>query len=229
MDIQEFFLRLDDPLYTNPEFPTMVAAGAILVNAAGERFVKETADYDQVFTAALNQPSQEVYIVFDDSVAQQFTEWPNHISTYGKNGKVWAYLEDYLATDALVRASSVSSLAELVGFPQESFEQTMQTFRSGVDIDGVRMDQFGRQEHRHSMDTPPYYALGPVRPYSVITDGGIAVTPEMQALDTNNSPIEGLYVAGSAAGDVLLFGHGHHHSWTFTSGRLAGKAVVSGE
>lgn len=226
MDIQEFFLRVGAPLYTNPEFPAFVQRGAILVNAAGARFVTETAGYDQVFTATLQQPERHAYIVFDEEVAGTFTEWPHAISTYGKDGAMWAYLDDYLETAYLDRADDPRSLAESVGFDAATFESTIQRYNDGVDIDGQVVDPYGRADHRRSLSSSPYYALGPVTPYAVVTDGGVAVDTSLRALDGDGAVIEGLYVAGVAAGDVLLFGHGHHHAWTFTTGRLVGRTVV---
>jgi fumarate reductase flavoprotein subunit len=64
-----------------------------------------------------------------------------------------------------------------------------------------------------------------MRPYSVITDGGIAIDAGTRVLD-DGEPIDGLYAAGVIAGDNHLFGHGHHQAWTFTSGRIAGETVV---
>src|SRR5690606_35206952 len=75
--------------------------------------------------------------------------------------------------------------------------------------------------------TAPYFALGPVRAFVTITEGGLAVNSRMQVLGADALPIPGLYAAGSTGqGGVLLEGHGHHISWAFVSGRLAGKSIV---
>ena len=72
--------------------------------------------------------------------------------------------------------------------------------------------------------TPPYYALGPAKSYIVLTDGGLAVNPQLQLLGADDAPITGLYAAGSAGqGGLMLKGHGHHIGWAFTSGRMAGR------
>jgi succinate dehydrogenase/fumarate reductase flavoprotein subunit len=229
MDIQEFFMRVGDPLYTNPEFPTMVQRGAILVNAAGRRFVNEASEYDQVFDATLRQEGRHMYIVFDHEIGRQFTSWPHHISTFGKEGKVWAYLDDYLETDVLRRADSPSALAEKAGLDPDTLAETVRRYNEGVDVDGVTMDEYGRERGRKPLTESPYYVLGPIHPYSVITDGGVAVNADLRVLREDGSTIDGLYAAGVAAGDVLLFGHGHHHCWTFTSGRLAGRTAACTE
>lgn len=229
MDIQEYFLRLGEPLYTNPELPALVRQGAILVNANGARFVRETAGYDQAFRATLKQPDREAYIVFDDPVAQVFSEWPHYMSTYGKAGAMWAYLDDYLETTYLQQKKDVSTLAAEAAMDPEVLVRSIRRYNDRVDIDGHRVDPLGRAEHRTQLDNPPYYVLGPVRPYCLVTDGGIAVDTALRALDESGTPIQGLTVAGIAAGDVLLFGHGHHHAWTFTTGRIAGSSVAGTE
>lgn len=228
MDVQWLLLRIGDPYYTGPEFPRMVPDGAILVNAAGERFINESSEYDQVFKETLRQPERLAYVVFDGDIAEKYTEWPHHISTWGRDGKPVAYVQEYEETDVLHGGSSPEAAAEEAGLDPETLAETVEDYNEGVyDEDtGQRIDEFGRRE-RSPLTEPPYYVLGPMRPYSVITDGGVAVDADMRVLD-GGDPIDGLYAAGVIAGDNHLFGHGHHQAWTFTSGRIAGDNAVTG-
>jgi fumarate reductase flavoprotein subunit len=74
----------------------------------------------------------------------------------------------------------------------------------------------------------PFYALGPVRGYITITEGGLAVNDKLQVLDRNDHPVPGLWACGSAGqGGVLLDGHGHHLAWAFVSGRHVGQQLAS--
>jgi succinate dehydrogenase/fumarate reductase flavoprotein subunit len=91
---------------------------------------------------------------------------------------------------------------------------------------GERGDRYGRTDFGAELDSPPYYALGPIRPYSLITDGGVAVNTRSEALDGDGSRIDGLYAAGDTAAGPLRLGHGHHHLWLFTSGRTAGSEAA---
>ena len=71
---------------------------------------------------------------------------------------------------------------------------------------------------------PPYVALGPIKAYVVLTDGGLAVTERLEVIGADQKPIPGLYAAGSTGqGGVILNGHGHHLGWAFVSGRIAGR------
>lgn len=65
--------------------------GAILINKRGERFCDELARPQDHFG---DQPEQQAYIVFDQTVAEKFNSWPNFIST--APGVGYAYLPDYV-------------------------------------------------------------------------------------------------------------------------------------
>ena len=70
----------------------------------------------------------------------------------------------------------------------------------------------------------PFVALGPVKSYVVITEGGLKVNGHHQVIGSDDKPIPGLFAAGSAGqGGLLLYGHGHHLGWAFVSGRRAGR------
>lgn len=228
MDVQWLLLRIGDPYYTGPEFPRMVPEGAILVNANGERFINEVSEYDQVYKETLRQPNRELYIAFDERIASEFSEWPNHISTWGRDGKPVAYVDEYEETEVLRSGETPADAAAAAGLDPDAFATAVEQYNEGVfDEDtGQHIDPFGRRE-RTPITDGPYYVLGPLRPYSVITDGGVAIDTKMRVLD-DGEWIEGLYAAGVIAGDNHLFGHGHHQAWTFTSGRLAGATVVGG-
>lgn len=229
MDMEWLFLRFDAPLYTEPDFPSLIDEGAILVNGAGQRFVNELATYRQIFSSTYEQPNHQMYILFDDEIAQQFTEWPNYISTYGKDGKIWAYIDEYMETDVLASNPTLATVAETMDIDPEELTRTVTKYNDGVDVDGFTVDELGRHQYRAALDHPPYYLLGPVYPYAAITDGGIAIDTQMRALTPDGTPIKRLYAAGSVAGGLHRFGHGHHHAWTFTSGRIAGKSAVEAD
>lgn len=223
MDIQWLTLRCGDPLYTAPRIPRLVDEGAILVNQSGRRFMDEVAEYDQLFTSALEQSDDEVYVLFDDRIARQFTAWPDPISTFpGEAG--WGYVDDYLETDYLVRHDDADGIADGLEADEQTLRETLRQYDRAAD--GETIDKYGRTEFEQPLSESPLYLLGPVYPYVVVTDGGASVNKQFEVLDENHAPVEGLFAAGSVAGGPLLVGHGHHHSWIFTSGRIAGREVA---
>jgi succinate dehydrogenase/fumarate reductase flavoprotein subunit len=224
MDLQWLSFRLGEPLWTEPDVPALTDAGAVLVTESGRRYVDELADYDQLFDATLEFADGACYVVFDAGVAERFTDWPDYVSTFP--GRAYGYLEDYEATDALRSAGTVRELAEAAGMEPGALAETVDVRDAAAA--GERVDAYGRTSVGEPFE-PPFYALGPVRPYSLITDGGVAVNTRLEALDADGAPVPGLYAVGDTAGGPLRLGHGHHHLWLFTSGRAAGRAAAVGD
>lgn len=74
----------------------------------------------------------------------------------------------------------------------------------------------------------PFVALGPVRPWIVIADGGVRIDEEFRVLKDTGEAVAGHYAVGSTGrGGLVLEGHGHHLEYAFASGRLCGQRVAS--
>lgn len=190
--------------------------GALLINRNGERFSDETATPSDHMPA---QPEGEAFVVMDGELADTFRAWPNFIST--APGIAYAYLDDYRRNrpDIFFQGKTLADLAAKTGMDPDKLEKSVAEYNS-VYAGG----------DRRPLRTPPFVALGPVRAYIMTTDGGLAVNENLQVLGENDTPIPGLYAAGSTGqGGLLLEGHGHHLGWGFTSGRIAGRhAALSG-
>jgi len=222
MDIQWLSFRVGEPLWTEPNVPALTDAGGVLVSPEGDRYVNELVDYDQLFTSTLEVAGGACYVVFDAGVAETFSSWPNYVSTFP--GAAYGYVDDYLETDYMTRADNPTGLADDVGADPATLSEAIGAYNDAAE--GERVDRYGRTAFDGPLDSAPYYALGPVRPYSLITDGGVRVNTRLEALDADGSPIEGLYAAGDTAGGPLRMGHGHHHLWLFNSGRVAGREAA---
>jgi succinate dehydrogenase/fumarate reductase flavoprotein subunit len=194
--------------YLGPE-PSMYKEGAILVNKNGERFVDELNKPNFAFSS---QPDQIGYIVFDASVARKFRSWPHFVST--APGVAYAYVQDYKRNrpDLYHEQPTLEKLAVSIGAPRESLDRTVREYNSEAHPD------------RPPLSNGPYYALGPVKSWVIVTDGGVTVNSHHQVTRGDGKVISGLYAVGSAGqGGLFLDGHGHHLGWAFTSGRLAGR------
>lgn len=183
--------------------------GAILVNTKGERFADElSAPAERV----AEQPGGLAYVLLDGAIAQSFDAWPNFVST--APGLAYAYMADYRRSrrDIVHEAASLADLARTLNIPAERLQQT---------VDAVNAQSSAQ---RPGLRQPPFIALGPIKAYVVLTDGGLAVTERMEVMDTEKKPIPRLFAAGSTGqGGLILNGHGHHLGWTFVSGRIAGR------
>ncbi len=190
--------------------------GAILVDREGLRFADER---DQPARGAALRPGGMAYIVCDSTVAAQFQQWPNYVSTAPSVG--YAYLDDYRRTrqDIFHRASTLAELAASMNVPRFVFEKTIADYNAGA----ASGDAPARHE-RPPIVKPPFYALGPAKAYIIFTNGGLKVTLNLEVVDADGEIISGLYAAGAnGQGGMLLEGHGHHLGWAFVSGRIAGK------
>lgn len=191
--------------------PELLRMGAVLVNKRGERI----ADDGQPIAYSLaRQPEQSGYIIFDETLAKTFSSFPNFVST--APGIAYAYVPDYLRSrpDIARKAADIRKLAHKIGVDPFVLEASL----------SAQEEHAGQGERAAAGGSKAYYALGPVRSYVNLTDGGLAIDSRFRVLDGNDRPIAGLYAAGSAGqGGVMLEGHGHHLGWAFTSGRLAGR------
>jgi fumarate reductase flavoprotein subunit len=175
--------------------------GAVLVNAHGDRFTDEQA------TPWLDlplQPDGVGYIVLDSRTAGLFKKWPRFVST--APGVAYAFIDDYRRNrkDIFHEARTVEELAARIGVPADRLTRSVPA------------------------GTGPFIALGPVKSWIVMTDGGLATDESLRVLDAAGAPIPGLYAAGSnGQGGLILNGHGNHLGWAFVSGRLAAKAAVA--
>jgi len=193
--------------------------GAILVNSRGKRFCDETEEPHQ---QVAKQPGKIAYILFDEQLAKKLSGWPHYIST--APGTAYAYLPDYRRNrkDLYHEATDLTSLATQLGMPSASLQSTIDEYNDGRGAHA--------RGNRPAMSSGRYVALGPVRGWTVLGDGGLKVNDSHQVLRKDGSVIMGLYAAGSAGqGGLLLEGHGHHLGWAFTSGRRAGRYAASNQ
>jgi fumarate reductase flavoprotein subunit len=212
--------------WTHPD-DKLLAAGAILVNKEGRRFCNEL---DRPYLKFFDQPDRAGYLILDAKVAAEFSAWPNYISTMPDIA--YAYLADYksLRPDIYREGPTVEDLALAAHLPAAALRETVETVRRLHRNAAGPADPFGRKDWAAPFSRGPYIALGPVKAFIVMTEGGLVVDEQMRVLAADTGwPIPGLYAAGcNGMGGLVLLGHGLHLAWAFTSGRLAGLHAAAG-
>lgn len=212
--------------WTHPD-DKLFAAGAILVNTEGRRFCNEL---DRPYLKFFEQPDRIGYLVLDAKVAAEFSAWPNYVST--APDIAYAYLADYrrLRPDIFREGPTVEDLAMAAGLRAAALRDTIETVRRYHRNDAGAADPFGRKDWAAPFTQGPYVVLGPAKAYIVMTEGGLVVDDHLRVLAANTGqPIPGLYAAGcNGMGGFVLYGHGLHLAWAFTSGRLAGRHTAAG-
>jgi len=199
----------------------------IMVNADGERFVDEGADFRN-FTYArygaeiLRQPGQMAWQIFDAKVAHLLRD------------------EYRIRQATKVGADTLEALAaRLEGVDEQRFLETLKRFNESVDeqtpFDPNALD--GRAAHglavpksnwANRIDTPPFEAYG-VTCGITFTFGGLHVTPDAQVVSEAGEPIPGLYAAGELLGGLFYFNYPGGTGLTSGTvfGRIAGRNAAA--
>lgn len=194
---------------------------AILVNLEGRRFCDEFNFYDWKNTALLAQPEHYGYSVFDDATRQAA---PGMI--------VLGFSEDLeaeVAAGTVLKADTLSELADKMGIPAARFEQTVAKWNE--DVAAGADSEYGRVAALGAIATAPFYAFAT---HSTMFDnsGGLKINTKAQVVDVWGNAIPRLYAAGQTAGGVI----GEHYSGSGTAinacmtfGRVAGQSAAAEE
>jgi tricarballylate dehydrogenase len=198
----------------------------IMVNASGDRFVDEGADfrnytYVKYGHEILHQTDQFAWQVFDAKVSHLLRD------------------EYRIQSATRVRADTLEELArQLDGVDSEGFLRTVSDFnaavKTDVPFDPTVLDGRGtvglpinKTNWANPIDTPPYEAYG-VTCGITFTFGGLHIDTDAIVLDTDDRPIEGLFAAGELVGGLFYFnypgGTGLMSGSVF--GRIAGRSAA---
>ena len=196
-----------------------------MINANGERFVDEGADfrnytYAKYGAVILRQPGQFAWQIFDK--------------------KVTHLLRDEYRIRQVTRVAA-DTLEELVGKLDDVNApralETIRAYNAAVRTD-IAFDpnvKDGRctqglvvpkSNWANLLDAPPFEAYA-VSCGITFTFGGLRITPDAQSVDTDGRPMPGLYAAGELVGGLFYFnypgGTGLMSGSVF--GRIAGNSA----
>lgn len=170
------------------EFPLAVGGEALL--RAGKAYVVMDSEYyeavkNEGIYAYLGQPANWS----SGPMADYYKTTPEHAEEH---------LQQAIDEGWACKASTVAELAEK--FSLVSLEATVETYNKFCDAE-VDSD-FGKSAaFLKPVKTAPFYIFEYV-PSAWGTNGGVKVDSHLRALNTDNEPIEGLYVAGVDQGSV---------------------------
>ena len=177
----------------------------LMINAKGERFVDEGADfrnytYAKYGRAILEQPGQFCWQVFDSKVVHLLRD------------------EYRIRQVTKAKADTLEELAgKLEGVDGAAFLKTVAAYNRAVrqDIpfnpavkDGRRADGLPvpRANWANTLDKPPYEAYA-VTCGLTFTFGGLKIDNDGRVIDTEGEPIRGLYAAGELVGGLFYFNY----------------------
>jgi len=209
------------------------------VDLNGKRFTNESGCYDHILHTANNLPGMTYAMVWDANYIEDMMRFDTHGCSRmfdHVNGaeSVWplalnegVFMPMYREQGYVVKADTIEELAEKLGLPVDNFKATVERYNELYDKQDD--EDFGKEAYRLSaLRTAPFEGIRMSGGYFICTMDGIKIDTNINAVDKDGNPIEGLYVAGDCSGGYfdtsypnLLAGAAAGRSVTF--GRLAGK------
>lgn len=220
----------------------MLLLGGLMVNRAGERFVRESRLVtSMMFTGEPLVRENIYYIVLDETMVNKVRTTPLlDLFTDEAKTKLAPILQmgfagftcDQLDTDLekateegwAYKADTIAELAEHYGL--DALEDTVEQYNA-IPAAGDDM-YYLESEYVHTVESGPYYIFQ-YNPGSWCTLGGIRTDSRCRALNTENDPISGLYVAGLDADlfSVPYFSGGTAQGFSYASGMLAAQTAAA--
>lgn len=196
--------------------------GSILVSDQGVRFVNEQGSANDI-KAGMEQ-NEHSYLIMDAASFETYAQ-----TCIASHNFTQEQLDQWLEANGtsnpvFAHADSLEGLAAIVGIPSGALTETVERYNGFVSA-GEDTD-FGRKVST-AMGDGPYYAVEMnLRYYATL--GGLHINDNMQVLDTDGQPIQGLYAAGEVVGGVVgdIYAPGSLFGWAMTSGHNAGLAVT---
>jgi 3-oxosteroid 1-dehydrogenase len=211
--------------------------GGLIVDTGGDRFVNEAAPYSDVVHVMYDRnPNDQcipAWLIVDQNYRNRYL-FKDVLPTL-------PLPNDWYASGAVFRSSTVDGLAGAIGIPPATLRRTVTRFNSlawsGTDADFRR----GASAYDHyytdpgvfpnsclaALWLPPYYAFKIV-PGDLGTKGGMRTDARARVLRADGSVIPGLYAAGNASAAVMgrsYAGAGSTIGPAMTFGYVAGNDV----
>ena len=178
------------------------------VNRNGERFANESSPYNDIVYAAAHQPGRVYAQICDANIledAKRFHTIGCSAQTRNGGGKyIQGKMDEAIEAGALFKCDTLDELADKLGFTGTAKD----TFLATVDrynelYDKQNDEDFGKPAYRLSaIRQAPFYGCW-LGASLLTTEQGIAINEKGQALDTNNNPMEGLYITGDMSGSFF--------------------------
>lgn len=232
------------------EFPTMIHPQAyawfhgpfLFVNNDGKRFFNEGTWVQAKSLNIMKQPSGNIaYSIFDANWPEDLVKGLPHgggmfwdgfqpvgvpFDVAGQQAAIDGYIDQGLA----FKADSLEELADKIGVNKENFLAEVKHYNELCKA-GVDTDYYKEKEFLTPIQKGPFYATK-VGPAILQIVGGIKSNNELQCLDDNRNPIEGLYAVGTASGDVCAVDYpinvpGNSHGRCLTFGYILGEKFAN--
>jgi hypothetical protein len=220
------------------------------VNQEGHRFMNEGTWVQGKSMNIMHQTGNIAWSIFDADYGkynrmslEQGTGggmfWDTMSAAIGQeftDDDVTSTVESDIAVGNTVKADTIEELAALIGTDAEVLKETIDRYNEMV-TKGADDDFHKPAEFLYPVVKAPFYAakIG-VALLAVV--GGLSVNTDLQVLNDEKQPIEGLYATGNTSGDLYAIDYpinmagnsnGRCVIWGYLLGKTLGAKTASGE
>jgi fumarate reductase flavoprotein subunit len=210
----------------------------VWVNKNGERFTDETVGQTapENGNVIARQPDKCIYVLFDDKFKSNIiAEW---------KPPSFGFMSDVTLTDldnvlrkemdkdtgGVKISDSWGDIAEWIGADPKVLRSTIEEYNNSCDhgYDEIFLKD---RKYLQSVRTPPFYAVRCVLSF-LTTIGGIKINHNMEVINKQNKPIQGLYAGGDTVGgwetDTYCMNFpASALGFAINSGRIAGENAAT--
>lgn len=205
-----------------------VAAGGILVNKLGKRFISEETGMTKVSPELPRQPESVHFLLVDGQ------GWDETLKKYAIGSlfsmPAWSMErvnEEIARGKVLFRGDTLDDVARSAGIPPQDLAETLKIYNKAVEAQSDTA--FKRQKLPRQMTSGPFYMVR-MSFWNNLSLGGVRVDEQCRVLGADDKPVAGFYAAGETVGGVhgATYCGGNAISWCHTSGYIAGKHIAAG-
>lgn len=216
----------------------------LLVNQSGRRYMNEDCWGQGKSTYTIRQDPVHPwgYVIFDSNYLTDLSDtiqyggglfWDSTVRPLGtpfNPDAVESAVNNCVAEGQVGwKSDTIEGLAVQLGIPEDALVKTVTRYNE-LCTKGHDDDYGKRPELLSPVKNAPFYALK-ISGSLLHIPGGLSVNCDMQVLDTDRAPIDGLYAIGNCAGDLYavdypLIINGNNHGRCITFGKLAADIIA---
>ncbi|MDG2459972.1 MAG: FAD-dependent oxidoreductase [Luminiphilus sp.] len=204
-----------------PLNPALRNPWEILVNAAGNRFIREDhPSIHQIERGIYRQPGHRHWAVFDTAALESgdpiIPDWSRERLAH-----------EHQSHPMFSSAMTVKELAFRAGLNPSALAETVDQYNR--QIKSAVSDHLGRVHRPAPLATPPFYAIA-MQGWTLVSFAGLSVNRQLQVLDNEKSAIPGLFAIGEIIGAAATSGAAYTNGMlvtpAITFGRILGKRLA---
>lgn len=229
------------PPMLHPQAGAYQQSAFLAINQEGKRFFNEATWVNGKSLAYLRQPDQCSYSIFDanwaaDNLAGLSRGGGMFWDTFRVLGsEVWDAEAGQASVDAAVekggtafKADTLEDLAKQCKIPVDELLATVEHYNelcaAGEDTDFAKDPVF-----LTPINEPPFYAMKAL-PAVLATVGGLKINNDLNVVNAQDEPVEGLYAVGNVSGDLYAVDYpinipGNSQGRCITWGYLVGEVL----